>query len=68
ARPKIRTVTKTVIKKVPVIKTVVKRIHVSPLPSRKEEKTKEKPKVKKKFKLFTFMKNIKKIKEPEFVK
>lgn len=64
ARPK--TITRTIIKKVPVIKTVVKRISVSPPLSKK----KEKPKVKRKFKMpsFTFMKNIKKLKEPEFAK
>ncbi len=65
-------VTKTVIKKVPVIKTVVKKIYVhpSPLPAKKEKKT-----VKKRLKLpsfkmpsFTFMKNIGKLKTPEFVK
>lgn len=75
ARPKTitRTITKTVVKKVPVIKTMVKRIfvHPSPLPAKKEKE----PTIKKKLKLpsfklsqFTFMKNIKKLKEPEFVK
>ncbi len=60
-------VTKTTIKKVPVVKTVVKRISVPrPLLSKK----KEKPKVKRKFKMpsFTFMKNIKQLKKPEFAK
>lgn len=74
ARPKTitRTVIKTIIKKVPVIKTVVKRIPVPLLP-KKERKIKEKPKAKKfefpkKFPKFTFMKNIKQLKKPEFVK
>lgn len=65
-------VTKTIIRKVPVVKTVVKRIHLS---HKKEKKTKKEPTVKKKFKLpsfklpkFTFMKNIAKLKEPEFMK
>ena len=65
-------VTKTIIKKVPAIKTVVKRIHLS---LRKKKKNGKKPIVKKKFKLpsfkllkFTFMKNIKQLKEPEFAK
>ena len=87
ARPKtiIRTVTKTVvrkvpviktiIRKVPVIKTVVKRIRPAPLPSKKNKKTEKESTGKKKFKLpsftlpkFTFMKNIKQLKKPEFVK
>lgn len=76
ARPKTitRTITKTVVKKVPVIRTVVKRIP-SPAKKEKEKKVKETQKLKKKFKLpsfklpaFTFMKNIKKLKEPKFVK
>ena len=72
ARPKTRTVTKTIIRKVPVIKTVVKKIYLSP---RKKKKNGKKPTIKKKFKLpsfklpkFTFMKNIKQLKEPEFAK
>ena len=87
ARPKtiIRTVTKTVVKKVPVtktiirkvpvIKTVVKRIHIPPPPSKKNKKTEKESTGKKKFKLpafklpqFTFMKNIKQLKKPEFAK
>jgi len=70
-----RTVTKTVVQKVPVIKTVVKRIHLSPLPSKKNKKTEKESTGKKKFKLpsfklpqFTFMKNIKQLKKPEFAK
>ena len=59
-------VTKIVVKKVPVVKTVVKRIHLS---SKIKKKIKEKLKSKKfKFPKFTFMKNIKKIKKPEFIK
>ena len=72
ARPKTRTVTKTIIRKVPVIKTVVKKIYLSP---RKKKKNGKKPTVKKKFKVrsfklpkFTCMKNIKQLKEPEFAK
>ncbi len=66
-------VTKTIIKKVPVIKTVVKKIFVRPssLPAKKEKELTVKKKLKLfSFKLpkFTFLKNIKKIKEPEFVK
>ena len=68
-------VTKTIIRKVPVIKTVIKRIHLSPLPSKKNKKTEKESTGKKKFKLpsfklpqFTFMKNIKQLKKPEFAK
>lgn len=66
-------VTKTIIKKVPVVKTVVKKIFVRPssLPAKKEKELTVKKKLKLlSFKLpqFTFLKNIKKIKEPKFVK
>ena len=39
-----------------------------PSPSEKKKKIKKEPKVKRKFKPFSFMKNIKKLKKPEFVK
>ncbi len=70
-------VTKTIIRKVPIVKTVVKRIHVpsSSSPQKEEKKTEKESIIKLKFKLptfqlpkFIFMKNIKKLKKPEFTK
>lgn len=66
ARPKTitRTITKTIIKKVPVIKTVIKRI---PLPPKQEKKIQEQSK-KRLFKLpkFDLMAGIKNLKIPKF--
>lgn len=77
-----KTITKTIIKQVPVIKTIIKKVSPpAPLPKKKKKaKRKTKKKVKpdisqkkskiRKFKLpkFTFMKNIKQLKKPEFAK
>ncbi len=65
--PKI--ITRTITRKIPVIKTVIKKIHV-PFPTKKKKKIKKRQKIKtKKFKFlpkFNFMNGIKKLKKPEF--
>lgn len=71
APPKIitKTVTRTIVKKVPVTKTIVRKIPVLGPPSGMKVGENLKARFKKiKFPKFSFIENIKKLKKPEFIK